>query len=391
MWVPMKRMITAVVSVAAVASALTIGFVSCAKDAYPIIPGVDGGTDLNGADLSNVDLHVDTWHALSSGTTQSLYAAWGTSPANVYVVGGSSTGGVILHSTNEGSTWTAAASLPSVGFHAIWGSSASDVYAVGDNCTIVHSSDGSTWSQQTVSNCTTNLTGIAGLSATQLWAVGSGVATMDMGVVTSTSGVTLARSGTSWLPVSNGDSVSQGLTSIWAVSSANIVLGAQNISDPLTSELLYASTATFGNAIGSPTHEIDQPITPRTVQSVAGVNSTGVGYAVGTTGLILGTVQGGIPTTSGTTHDTTWLASSNSPTSNDLYGVWVGVSATPVGLPVAYEAFAVGTFGKVLVNTDGITWTGVTVPTSNDLYGVWGSSVNDVYAIGKNGTILHLN
>lgn len=64
-----------------------------------------------------------------------------------------------------------------------------------------------------------------------------------------------------------------------------------------------------------------------------------------------------------------------------LLGVW-GSSDNDV--------FAVGGEGTIL-HYDGNTWKVMNSGTTQGLYGVWGSGPNDVFAVGSKGTILHYN
>ena len=83
-----------------------------------------------------------------------LYGIWGSSPNDIYAVGGyAGRWGFVWHST-DGQTWTAVelpddlpltdeGELP--GFFKVWGSSASDVWVVGTHGTVLHY-DGAAWS-----------------------------------------------------------------------------------------------------------------------------------------------------------------------------------------------------------------------------------------------------
>jgi hypothetical protein len=68
-------------------------------------------------------------------------------------------------------------------------------------------------------------------------------------------------------------------------------------------------------------------------------------------------------------------------TTEDLKSVW-GSSCNDV--------FAVGMNGTIL-HYNGNTWTAMNSGTSMGLNGIWGSSANNVFAVGWSGTILHYN
>jgi hypothetical protein len=63
---------------------------------------------------------------MTSGTTQSLYDAWGTGPTDVFVVGGS---GKILR--YNGSSWSAMTSGTTNWLYGVWGTNSTNVFAVG--------------------------------------------------------------------------------------------------------------------------------------------------------------------------------------------------------------------------------------------------------------------
>jgi hypothetical protein len=68
-----------------------------------------------------------------------------------------------------------------------------------------------------------------------------------------------------------------------------------------------------------------------------------------------------------------------------------------LGSPSQSFAHLVGiegvTFGAIgsedLVSYDGAAWSPMPVPTGETLYGLWGLTPDDVFAVGRNGTILH--
>ena len=65
------------------------------------------------------------------------------------------------------------------------------------------------------------------------------------------------------------------------------------------------------------------------------------------------------------------------PTGDNYQDVWRSGS----------EIFAVGSAGAIS-HFDGSAWTTMETGTTEDLYGIWGSAVDDVVAVGRNGTIL---
>ena len=88
------------------------------------------------------------------------------SPTNVFAVG---SGGAIWR--YDGSTWTTMTSGTTNTLNAVWGTSPADVYAVGDRGTILHF-DGTQWTREE-SGTDANLTGVGGVGAGEVYAVGT--------------------------------------------------------------------------------------------------------------------------------------------------------------------------------------------------------------------------
>lgn len=97
------------------------------------------------------DVSTGQFRRLVTPGTQTLFGVWGTSAANIFVVGGDpddeTSGGVLWHF--DGVVWSVvdlSQVLPSgvPTLYKVWGRSADDVYAVGRNGTILHF-DGESW------------------------------------------------------------------------------------------------------------------------------------------------------------------------------------------------------------------------------------------------------
>jgi photosystem II stability/assembly factor-like uncharacterized protein len=80
-------------------------------------------------------------------------------------------------------------------------------------------------------------------------------------------------------------------------------------------------------------------------------------------------------------YDGSIWAPMESGTTEHLYGVW-GICGTNV--------FVVGYNGTIL-HYNGSNWSSVESGTSVYLYGIWGTSRNNIFAVGDDGTILHYN
>ena len=114
-------------------------------------------------------------------------------------------------------------------------------------------------------------------------------------------------------------------------------------------------------------------MTSGTTKDLCGVWGTSDGshvYAVGSYGTILYSGNDGL----------SWSTMESGVTVR-LLGIW-GSSGSAV--------FAVGRDGTIL-HYDGDVWSSMISGTSGDLYAVWGSSGSDIYAVGEDGVILHSN
>lgn len=182
-------------------------------------------------------------------TRNALWSAWGTGTA-VFVVG---EGGVILRGTDSSGTysWTPLTPGTSQDLYSVWGFGVNDVWAVGDLGVMLHSTDGTTWTNAgTVGGSTT--IGVWGAGANDAWAVGSagravhwngqawssakdGLGSIDLNAVWGSGGEVwtagwsniLFRRGTSeaaWTPFPTGIPEA-GFTAIWG-NNANDVYAA---------------------------------------------------------------------------------------------------------------------------------------------------------------------
>jgi hypothetical protein len=116
-----------------------------------------------------------SWGTLTSNTSNTLRAVWGSSSSDVYAVGD---GGVILHNTNAGvgstGTWVKT-THGSSNLTGVWGSSARDVYVVGEApAVILHSTDGGTsWTSKEPPSAAFGLAAGWGRSGSDVYAVGA--------------------------------------------------------------------------------------------------------------------------------------------------------------------------------------------------------------------------
>jgi hypothetical protein len=162
--------------------------------------------------------HID--YAALTGCRQ-LFAIWGAGN-EIWAVG---SGEGIVHGGADPSAWTSQHSgtggsgggcsagdienFYSSDLRGIWGSSATDLWAVGHDGTILHGTGSPTTWVKVASGTTEHLTSVWGASATDVWAVGTG------GSILHGSGAPLA-----WTPVPSG--TTKGLYGIWGLSPTNI-------------------------------------------------------------------------------------------------------------------------------------------------------------------------
>lgn len=137
----------------------------------------------------------------------SLSEVWGSSPTDVFAVGG---GGTILH--YDGSAWRSMESGTAAHLRGIGGSAPNDVFAVGSDGVILHY-DGATWTSMP-SGTEETLTGVVALSPTDVFAVG-GSRKPPPGGSYEHSGVILHFDGESWIRAR--EEPLSALRAVWAV------------------------------------------------------------------------------------------------------------------------------------------------------------------------------
>ena len=93
---------------------------------------------------------------MPAGGTDLLYAVWGSSASNVFVVGEESVGngGIIMH--YDGKAWTNTSTANAL--ECVYGNTASDIFSVGFGGTILHY-DGGTWTTM-AGGMTNDLSGV---------------------------------------------------------------------------------------------------------------------------------------------------------------------------------------------------------------------------------------
>lgn len=132
----------------------------------------DGGKDDTGTADDTAPSGASWTEAFDTSSAGALSGVWGTSPEDVWIVGGTDAGGEIYH--YDGSAWSPSPVPDGVGL-LVWayGFAPDDVYAVGVAGSVVHW-DGSAWSK-VEAGTTRDLWGVWGSSPSDLWIVGGEV------------------------------------------------------------------------------------------------------------------------------------------------------------------------------------------------------------------------
>lgn len=345
----------------------------------------------------------------SLGRTNSVLGIGGTSPTDIWAVGG---GGLIAH--YDGTKWT---NTPNPGtlanqLNSVAAISPNDVYAVGLGTPKILHWNGTAWTN--VQNLTNGGFQVRALSSSSVWVSGASVLTHWNGTAWSTiAGPAGSLFRGMWVFADNdiyvggqlngasaifhydGTSFTSTLVpavgsifGFWGFSPTNMiasdgsgnVLGFDGTSWTLVKTLPANQVANIWAASPSDIyltgyngqgyiHHYDGSLWTNQGAPMATLNALwGTGtdvYAVGASGTILRS-QG-----SGWTNE-------NSGTSSTLFALW-GSSATDV--------WAAGGLGASILHKTGTTWASTTKATGRVIRDLWGSSAGAVWAVGDTGTI----
>lgn len=133
-------------------------------DVYTIHGGSADDVWAGGADGALLHWDGATWSAKASNTTKHLVDIWATSATDARAIAAESNGvNPSLHAWN-GTAWSLVGAIDFAS--GIWASSATDYWRVGDGT--IYGPSGDEWS-----DANTTLRSICGVSATDIWAVGS--------------------------------------------------------------------------------------------------------------------------------------------------------------------------------------------------------------------------
>jgi hypothetical protein len=295
-----------------------------------------------------------------------LYAVWGSGSSDVFAVGQA---GTILH--YDGSTWSPMDSGTTADLHGVWGTASNDVYAFGDSGTFLRY-NGTSWQLKTS-------------GTTRAFGTAAGVAANEIYVQVCSGFPTVFRyNGSSWGDLSPpvgreglAGLCCTGVGDVYTVGGGGRVLlragssGWSSIGPDTSSDLngVWADTAGdvtvvgFGGTIIQRHNSLWSTKTSGTSNSLRAVWRD---YAVGDGGTIV--------------HCPFFLSCAvmYSSTQEDLLAVW-GSSQTDV--------FAVGRNGAI-VHYDGTAWTAESPGRAGHLYDVWGSGPNNVYGVGETGLVM---
>lgn len=284
------------------------------------------------------------WQVMSSNYSQNLNDVLSVNDSSAICVGGSSSVGHVLYTTDTGSSWTPVSVSTSM-LNAV-ALSNNGAWVVGDSGKIYFTTNGLNWTAQS-SGTTTNLTDIDFPSATTGYtAGGAGI------IIKTTNGYTWTN------PISSGGT-SYTINALDFISPTTGSFGG----DYNTLQGFFIRTTSSASYFSVPTTSIG------VVNDIQFVNST-TGFAVCNGGNIYKTINGG----------SSWVLQTNSGTTQNLNAI--DFYSTNYG-------YIVGDNGTILKTSNGgITWMSQNSPNTVNLNSVSCLDTNTVYAVGDAGTII---
>jgi hypothetical protein len=308
------------------------------------------------------------WSAVASPSRFDLYAVAGTATDDVWAVGD---GGVILHW--DGTTWTRDDRPTEENLNGVWASANDDLWAVGDNGTILRSSDGATFAP-VASPTTQNLQRIWAAAANDVFIVGDG------GTVLEWTGATFKT-----FPALRTD-----LEYIWGTAHDDVWV---------TGQALYHFDGVAFTEVAAPestnTPYAAWPVDKTRVFITGGIDNL-YDYNPMTKAFTKTVVQGA-GVIWGRSATDIWVANGNGDgdhfdgtkwnyTRTDAhYAIWGGASG---------DTWGVGFFGALDHHAAPEGFWSTTAQnlrmTNTNFLDVHGTSATDLWAVGENGTIVHL-
>ncbi len=336
----------------------------------------------------------NAWSSVNTGTTEDLYAVWGSSANDIFAVGKN---GTILH--YDGSSWNQMSNPDTMKktLSSVWGTGPDNVWAVGDWGKMLHY-DGTSWTE--IPRITEYmLMKVWGSDANNVYAVGgSWVDEINSKYVI------LKYDGTTWSELSSGTGAY--LSSVWGTASNNVYMGS-----------LYGGV--IMHYLGGSNFLPMDTGTGAGLLHIWGTDANNI-YGVGQSGIIVRWNGTSWTNQTGNVTETLWgitavsentafavggqtaLYKSLALKTTDGGDTWVPmVTNQPQDLPIlrdvwaadANNVHAVGGLG-IIVYYDGNvlnTWIPSRVPDGITLNGIWGADAARVYAVGDNGTFLVFN
>jgi len=392
-----------------------------------------GIVHFDGMEWSVQPLPDTTMQRVDGGRLPVLGSLAGTTRTNVWAVG---EGGTIVHF--DGARWSNPESGTSATLRSVFTSQEDDAWAVGDAGAVVHF-DGTTWAPDTKAGLVVNLLGVHGTAKNDVWAVGAqgtvghfdgtkwtkvvvdAATTLRTVVADSSDSVwTAGDNGSVWhlaasstasdggdaaadVADAGADASVRKWTKVPSGSKATLFGGFRLKRDDIcfvgargeilrwnagiwermarggTANRLAISAAAVDDVwiVGDETLHLGKdgwtqaPAgTDRALYGLSYASAHG-GWAVGTAGTILRMERA----------DAGSWSAAEGPSTRWLHAIWTSGNSA---------GWIVGGAGTALALLNGIVWQpistgGITV----DLLDVWGSAVDDVWAVGQGGTILH--
>jgi hypothetical protein len=280
------------------------------------------------------------WTIIPSGTVQDLRGVWAI-PGNAWAVGAN---GTILRW--DGGTWAPGVQgLAPYDLWGVWGASATQAWAVGSGGVILQWNSGFWSGAPGMPFQHVDFRGIAGTSASDIWAVGIDTSNGQFGAVA------LHWDGSTWS------------------GSNTTITGAYP---------LVGVTASVAGAVA---------VTPGPWL----IRDTASGWVQASVSLAPTALSSGV-----CNFQDTWVTTADGGVFNTIGGSWNG---TPTGvssdlrsitvIPPNHDVWAVGDQGAIVHSLAGGAWAISASGTPENLHSIWAASSNELWAVGDQGTILH--
>ena len=303
-------------------------------------------TDQNGKASISWTLGPEPW-------VNQAAKAWTDSPGPSASFSATAQRSLALH--YDGSSWTRTLPTDNLGFTLTkgWAASSSLAFAGSSACNdppVLTEKNGVLTDTCHNANAGLAITSVRGLSANDVWAVGTG------------NGATIMSPHHAWIYHSDGSTWVTSFTDGDATHNPSLMAVAPRTAEDV---IVVGKGGRILRHANQAWNDQTSPTTNDLFDVWADPNGTSV-FAAGAAGTIV------------YTNATTWQTQASG-TSATLRALW-GSSASDV--------FAVGDNGTI-VHFDGAAWSVQSSGTTQNLRDVWGSSPNSVYAVGAGSTLLH--